>query len=104
MAKEASERSVGAINYGHRRECEQLLARIRKRSDSIDRSSDFASILQQRAKLIGEIALFRSNGDAVPIAASVSTVFDIDRDGAVQKTDVNLLGENYWSLAKALSR
>jgi hypothetical protein len=104
MAKEASEKSVGAINYGKRRECEQLLTRIRKRAESIDQSSDFASILQQRAKLIAELALFRNDSDVVPIAASVSTVFDIDGDGTVRKTDVNLLGENYWSIAKILSR
>jgi hypothetical protein len=104
MAKEASEKSVGAINYGKRRECEQLLTRIRKRAESIDQSSDFASILQQRAKLIAEPALFRNDGDVVPIAASVSTVFDIGGDGTVRKTDVNLLGENFWSIAKILSR
>jgi hypothetical protein len=104
MAKEASDKSVGAINYGNRRECEQLLTRIRTRSEAIDRSSDFASILQQRAKLISEVALFRNDSDAVPIAASVSTVFDIDGDGTVRKTDVSLLGENYWSIAKILSR
>jgi hypothetical protein len=104
MAKEASEKSVGAINYGNRRECEQLLARIRRRTELIDQSSDFASILQQRAKLISETALFRNDGDTVPIAGSVSTVFDIGSDGTVQKTDVNVLGENYWGIAKILSR
>lgn len=104
MAKEASEKSVGAINYGNRRECEQLLARIRKRSESIDQSSDFASILQQRAKLISEAAVFRNDSDAVPVAASVATVFDIRSDGTVEKTDVNVLGENYWGIAKILSR
>src|SRR5690606_23780748 len=72
MAKEASEKSVGAINYGNRPACEQLLARIRKRAELIDQSSDFASVLQQRAKLISESALFRNDGDAVPIAGSVS--------------------------------
>lgn len=103
MAKEASERSVGSINYGNRRECEQLLARVRKRAESIDCSSAFATVLQQRAKLISEAALFRNAGEAVPIAASVSKVFDI-KGADLQKTDVNLLGENYWSIAKTLSR
>jgi hypothetical protein len=54
--------------------------------------------------MISELALFRNDGDAVPIAASVSIVFDIDGDGTVGKTDVNLLGENYWGIAKILSR
>jgi hypothetical protein len=70
----------------------------------IDRSSDFASILQQRAKLIGEAALFRNDGDAVPVAGSVSTVFDMGDDGSVSKTEVNVLGENYWGIARVLSR
>jgi hypothetical protein len=104
MAREANEKSVGAINYGNRQECEQLLARIRKRAESIDQSPDFASILQQRAKMLGELALFRNDGDAVPLAGSVSTVFDIDTNGSVRKTEVNLLGENYWGIAKILSR
>ena len=104
MAKEASEKSVGAINYGNRTDCEQLLVRIRKRSEMIDRSSDYASILQQRAKLIGETALFRSDGDAVPVAGSVSTVFDIADDGSVSKAEVNVLADNYWGIAKILSR
>jgi hypothetical protein len=104
MAKEASEKSVGAINYGKRVECEQLLARIRKRSESIERSSDFAGILQKRVKMISEAALFRTEVDAVPLAGSVSTVFDIGAEGTLQTTEVNLLGENYWNLAKTLSR
>jgi hypothetical protein len=104
MAKEASEKSVGAINYGNRTECDQLMARIRKRSEMIDRSSDFASILQQRAKLIGETALFRNDGDAVPVAGSVDTVFDIGDGGSISKTEVNVLGENYWGIARVLSR
>jgi hypothetical protein len=104
LAKEASEKSAGAISYGSRQECEQLLARIRKRVDAIEQNTDFASILQQRARLIGERAMFRNDGDVVPIAGTVTTVYDIDSRGSVIKTETNLLGENYWGIAKVLSR
>jgi hypothetical protein len=104
LAKEASEKSAGAINYGSRHECEQLLARIRKRVEVIEQNADFASILQQRARLIGEKAMFRGDGDAVPIAGTVTTVYDIDNGGNVIKSETNLLGENYWGIAKVLSR
>ena len=104
MAREASEKSVGAINYGNRQECEELLVRVRKRAALIDHTSDVASILQQRAKLIAELALFRNEGDAVPLAGSVSTVFDIGQNGSIRRTEANLLGENYWGIAKILSR
>lgn len=104
LAKEASEKSVGAINYGNRNECEQFLTRIRKRTEAIEQNSDFASVLQKRAKLIGEKAVFRGDADAVPIAGTVTTVFDIDNNDNVTKTETNLLGENYWGIAKILSR
>lgn len=104
MAKESSEKSVGAINYGTREECDRLLQRVRKRREAMEQSADFASVLQKRAKLIGEKAGFRGDSDAVPVAGTVSTVFDIDQNGLVRETEVNILGENYWGISKVLSR
>lgn len=104
LAKEASDKSAGAINYGTPDECDQLLVRIQKRLDLMEQSSDFASVLQARSRLIAEKALFRTDADVVPIAGSVITVFDIDKDGNVERSDANLLGENYWAIAKILSR
>jgi len=40
LAKEASEKSVGAINYGHKAECTDLLARLEKRRIEADREID----------------------------------------------------------------
>ncbi|HSD69767.1 MAG TPA: hypothetical protein VLB07_09440 [Woeseiaceae bacterium] len=104
LAKEASDKSVGAVNYGSREECEALLRRVRKRREAMEQSSDFAAVLQKRARLIGDKAQFRNDTDAVPIAGSVSTVFSIDPNGLVRESDTNLLGENYWGISKVLSR
>jgi predicted nucleic acid-binding Zn-ribbon protein len=104
LAKEASDKSVGAINYGSREECEVLLNRVRKRRDAMEQSNDFAAVLQKRARLIGEKAQFRNDTDAVPIAGSVSIVFNIDPNGLVRESEANLLGENYWGISKVLSR
>jgi hypothetical protein len=104
LAKEASEKSVGAINYGSPRECDQLLTRIQKRLAMMEQNTDFAAILQNRAKMIAEKALFRTESDTVPIAGTVTAVFDIDKNGTVSTSESNLLGENYWGIAKILSR
>ncbi len=104
LAKEASDKSVGAINYGSRDECEVLLNRVRKRREAMEQSNDFAAVLQKRARLIGEKAQFRNDTDAVPIAGSVSNVFNIDPNGLVRESEANLLGENYWGISKVLSR
>ncbi|HUD96828.1 MAG TPA: hypothetical protein VMO24_04745 [Woeseiaceae bacterium] len=104
LAKEASEKSVGAINYGSPRECDELLKRIQKRLAMMEQNTDFAAILQNRAKMIAEKALFRTESDTVPIAGTVTAVFDIDKNGTVSTSESNLLGENYWGIAKILSR
>jgi hypothetical protein len=104
LAKEANEKSAGAVNYGDRQSCEDLLGRVRKRLEALEGNVESAAVLQRRAKLIGEHALFRTESDAVPISATVTTVYDIDDDGGVRKFEANLLGENYWGIAKVLSR
>jgi len=104
MAKEAAEKSVGAINYGGKKECDVIVGRVQKLADSFDNVSDFADVLQQRAKLIAEMAQFRSNDDAVPVSRTVSTLFAISRKGVVKESDANLLGDNYWNLSNIISR
>lgn len=104
MAKESGDKSVGAVNYGDKNDCDQVLARIRKRTESLEKASDLADVLQQRAKLIAAKAVFRNDTDAVPVSASVATVFEISDAGVIKEKDANLLGENYWNLASTLSR
>jgi len=104
MAKEAGDKSVGAINYGGKEECDQIVSRVSKRSDSFDKATEFANILRQRAKLIAEKAIFRNDGDAVPVSGSVATVFTITDKGVIKESDANLLGENYWNLSSIVSR
>ena len=104
MIKEASEKSVGAINYGTRNDCAELLSRIDKGIDLMEQASDFAGVLQRRSKLLGEKALFRNDTDAVPVSDTVATLFDIDGNGLVKECDVNVLGENWWGISKILSR
>jgi hypothetical protein len=70
----------------------------------MEQSNDFASVLQKRAKLIGEKAVFRNETEAVPVAGSVATLFDVDAKGNVREAAVNILGGNYWGISKVLSR
>jgi len=104
LAKEASEKSVGAVNYGSKADCDDILAILAKRREEVDQASDFAEILQKRAKLIAKHALFRDDEDVVPAPGTVATVYDIDANGVVRQSDASLLGENYFAVAKALSR
>lgn len=104
MAKEASEKSVGTIKYGDRQECDELLELIEQRLAESELEADLAETLKKRSRLIGEGAKFRHDEDAVPIPASVSVVFAFETDGSLHKHEANLLGDNYFGIARVLSR
>ena len=104
LSKEASEKSVGAINYGGKENCDFLLGRIAKRIAALDQAGDLSDVLKRRAQLIAESAAFRNDEDAVPIPATVATAFIIDAAGGVGKRDANLVGDNYWDISKVLGR
>ena len=104
MAKEASEKSVGAINYGTKYQCDEIIGLIEKRWDSLESVTEHAEALQKRAKLIAKHAVFRHDDDVIPAAGSVATVYSIDTNGVVKERDANLLGDNYFAISKVLSR
>ncbi len=104
MVKEARDKSPGAIRYGNAADCAHLMQRIRKRVEGMEKANDVAAVLQKRAQLIGDQARFREEDDTVPIATSVTTIFDLQPDGSARTSTGNLLGENYWGLARYLSR
>jgi hypothetical protein len=104
LAKESGEKSIGAINYGGKESCEEILGRVLDRLDALSKLTDFAADLQTRAKLIADNAKFRDQDDAVPAAASVSVIYEFASDGAVKESQLNLLGENYWGVSSVVCR
>jgi hypothetical protein len=48
--------------------------------------------------------MFRNDDDVVPVPGSVATVYAIDPNGVVREKDLSILGDNYFDVAKALSR
>lgn len=104
LAREASEKSVGAINYGSKHDCDEILERLDKRWDALEKVVDSAETLKKRAQKLANSAEFRDEEDAVPVPASVATVYAIDENGVVREKDVNVLRENFFRVAQVLSR
>lgn len=104
LAKEANEKSAGAINYGNKRDCDEILHHIDKQTKSLGSASDLVDVLQGLAKKIAEQATFRSEDDPVPVPRSVATIYFSAPNGLSRQKDVNILGENYFGVAKVLSR
>lgn len=104
LIREAGEKSAGAIRYGSDSDCREILERLRTGVDALEKGSDFAEILRKRAKLISERAIFQDDEDAVPAPGTVATLYRFGPTGQVVEGDVNILGDNYWSIAGVLSR
>jgi hypothetical protein len=104
LVKDSSEKSAGSVNYGNKHECTQIMERIEKHMELMEQNKDFADVLRKRVTLLGQKAEFHNKSDVVPIAASADTVFVIDEDGSIRERQVSILGENWWAIAKVLSR
>lgn len=104
LLKESGEMSVGAINYGNKSDCDYLLSLVIERREAMVEARDVADKLQRRAKLLSENAEFKADDEVVPNTSSVGYVYDIDDNGGVRKESVDLITENYWDIAKVLSR
>jgi transcriptional regulator of heat shock response len=104
LVKESNEKSVGAINYGAKQDCDRLIERVVAQVESMEKASDYVDILKRRAELIAEHAVFNADDDAVPAAGTVATLFAINGNGVITKSDANLVGDNYWGIANVLSR
>ena len=104
LVKESTEKSVGAINYGSPYECQQILDRINKSSERLDKATDFADVLKKRAMMLGERASFPSHDSAVPAPGSIAQLIKIDANGVIRESDLNIAGENYWGISNVFSR
>lgn len=104
LAREASEKSVGAVNYGSKYDCDEILERLDRRWEALEKVVESAEILKKRAQLLANNAEFREEDDAVPVPVSLSTVYAIDDNGVIREKDVNVLRDNYFGVAQVLSR
>jgi len=104
LIKEASDKSAGAIRYGDDSDCEDLIDRLRQAEMRLQSAGNCTEALKKRSKLIGEGAQYQHDEHAVPIPATVSTLYRFDKGGSVRTSDVDLLGGNYWNISSALSR
>jgi len=104
LAKEATEKSVGAINYGTPYECQKLLENIASGIQQLDRATEFADTLKKRAMMLGERAKFPGRDHAVPVPDTVAKLIRIDANGLVRESDLNVVGANYWGISNVFSR
>ncbi len=104
MVKGTMDRGAESVDYGSAADCGQMIERIRKRGEALEHGKDIGPELKVRADLLAGKATFGSEQDVVPSPASVSTIYKIDGDGSFSEIKGSILSENFWGIARVLSR
>jgi hypothetical protein len=112
LARTATERSVGDMKFGERRDCDRMVERIRERIEELKKNKGLADEVKRRAdQLLSEIT-YRNDGDSVPAMESVHVIqrhvmaavgnSDLSRRTTDAPMRVNVIADDYWELLSIL--
>jgi hypothetical protein len=112
QAKTSTERAVGDMKFGERRECDQLVERIRERIEELKQQKTLADQVKRRADQLLTEMRYRNDTDSVP---NVDCLQMISRTPGVQASEhelarrasdaplrVNVLADDYWELLSVM--
>ena len=110
LTKISTERPVGDMKFGDRRDCDRMVERIRERIEDLRQQTDLADEVRRRTDyLVGHVQ-YRNETDALPTTDSVATIAvqmsETGGEPARRATDaplpVNVLLDEYWDLFASL--
>jgi hypothetical protein len=112
LAKTATERAVGDMKFGDRRDCDRMVERIREKLEELKQQKTFADQVKRRTDILLSEAKYRSETDSVPgidclqlvsraPGAQVSEL-DLTRRATDAPLRTNVLADDYWDLTSVL--
>jgi hypothetical protein len=111
LAKTATERAVGDMKFGDRRDCDRMVERVREKIEELKQQKTLADHVKRRADQLLTEVKYRNETDSVPTIESVQL---ISRTVGVQSNDelarrvsdaplrINVLADDYWDLLNVL--
>jgi hypothetical protein len=110
LTKTATERPVGDMKFGDRRDCDLMVERIRERIEDLRQQVDLADEVRRRTDHIVGTAQYRNETDAIPMTESVATIplktVEASAEPSRRASDaplaVNVLLDEYWDLFASL--
>jgi len=106
LAKSTTERPVGDMKFGDRRDCDRMVERIRERISGLQNQKDLADHVKRRTDhLIGQMS-YRNDTDSLPTVDCVATILPripLPGEGPSRRvTDaplrVNVLTDEFWDI------
>jgi hypothetical protein len=111
LAKSATERAVGDMTFGDRRDCDRMVERIREKIEELKQQKTLADLVKKRADQLLAETKFRNDTDSVPTMESLQSISrnpgpagpeDLTRRTSEAPLRINVLSEDYWDLLAVL--
>ena len=112
LSKTSTERAVGDMKFGDRRDCDRMVERIREKIEELKGQKTLADLVKKRADQLLTELKYRNDTDSVPTVESLQFVSRSagaqanDNDLTRRTTDaplrLNVLADDYWDLLTVL--
>jgi hypothetical protein len=112
LAKASTERPVGDMKFGDRRDCDRMVEWIREKIEELKQQKSIADQVKKRTDLLLSEIKYRNDTDSVPAMDSLQLV---SRNPGVQANElelarratdaplrVNVLADDYWDLLSVM--
>jgi hypothetical protein len=111
LAKSATERAVGDMKFGDRRDCDRMVERVREKIEELKQQKALADLVKRRADQLLTEMKYRNDTDSVPTIeclqlvsrnAGVNATEDLTRRASDAPLRINVLADDYWDLLAVL--
>jgi hypothetical protein len=107
LARTSTQRAVGDMKFGDRRDCDRMVERIRAMIDELRNQKDLSEQVKRRADFLRATQVsYRNDADSVPMMESLESILprlDKASDKPSRRTSdaplrVNVLADDYWAI------
>lgn len=110
LTKTATERPVGDMKFGDRRDCDRMVEQIRERIEDLGQQKGLADDVRRRTDLLGSRVQYRNETDSLPTTESVSITErsspQAENESAQRSSNeplrINVLLDEYWDIFAVL--
>jgi hypothetical protein len=112
LSKTATERAVGDMKFGDRRDCDRMVERVREKIEELKQQKSLADHVKKRADVLLAELKYRNDTDSVPTVDCLQLIVrapaaqSSENEPARRSSDVplriNVLADGYWDLLDIL--
>lgn len=108
LAKTSTERAVGDMKFGDRRDCDRMVERIREKIEELKQQKTFADQVKRRTDLLLTEVKYRNETDSVPTVDCLQMItrtpgaqvseLEMARRTSDAPLRINVVADDYWDV------